>query len=114
MATQLPGRDSITSSAGSTAWGRTPPRWWRSESRDAYRRLLAQGWTDAIRQRYPAERVYTFWDYFRNAWGRNAGLRIDYLFLNSTAARRLVDAGVDRDVRGGRKQATMPRLDRTR
>ena len=73
------------------------------ESREAYRRLLAQGWTDAIRQRYPAERVYTFWDYFRNAWGRNAGLRIDHLLLNPTAARRLVDAGVDRDVRGWEK-----------
>jgi len=73
------------------------------ESREAYRRLLAQGWTDAIRQLYPAERVYTFWDYFRNAWGRNAGLRIDHLLLNPTAARRLVDAGVDRDVRGWEK-----------
>src|SRR5436309_1087403 len=64
------------------------------ESREAYRRLLAQGWTDAIRHLYPTERVYTFWDYFRNAWGRNAGLRIDHLLLNKAAARRLVTAGV--------------------
>jgi exodeoxyribonuclease III len=73
------------------------------ESREAYRRLLAQGWTDAIRHRHPAERIYTFWDYFRNGWGRNAGLRIDHLLLNPAAARRLADAGVDRDVRGWEK-----------
>ena len=73
------------------------------ESREAYRRLLAQGWTDAIREGYPAERIYTFWDYFRNAWARNAGLRIDHLLLNPSAARRLVDSGVDRDVRGWEK-----------
>jgi exodeoxyribonuclease III len=73
------------------------------ESREAYRRLLAQGWTDAIRHLYPEERVYTFWDYFRNAWGRNAGIRIDHLLLNRAVARRLIAAGVDRDVRGWAK-----------
>jgi exodeoxyribonuclease-3 len=73
------------------------------ESREAYRRLLGQGWTDAIRHLYPDERVYTFWDYFRNAWGRNAGIRIDHLLLNRAAARRLLAAGVDRDVRGWEK-----------
>jgi exodeoxyribonuclease III len=73
------------------------------ESREAYRRLLAQGWTDAIRHLHPEERVYTFWDYFRNAWGRNAGLRIDHLLLNRAAARRLIVAGADRDVRGWEK-----------
>jgi exodeoxyribonuclease-3 len=72
----------------------------RPESRAAYRRLLAQGWTDAIRHLDPHGRVYTYWDYFRNAWGRNAGLRIDHLLLNPAAARRLAAAGVDRDVRG--------------
>lgn len=54
---------------------------------------------------YPAERVYTFWDYFRNAWGRNAGLRIDHLLLNPAASSRLVDAGVNRDVRGWEKSS---------
>jgi exodeoxyribonuclease-3 len=73
------------------------------ESREAYRRLLAQGWTDAIRHLHPMDRVYTFWDYFRNAWGRNAGLRIDHLLLNRTAARGLGAAGVDRNVRGWEK-----------
>jgi exodeoxyribonuclease-3 len=70
------------------------------ESRAAYARLLAQGWTDAIRHLHPDEAIYTFWDYFRNAWGRNAGLRIDHLLLSPTAAPRLEAAGVDRDVRG--------------
>jgi exodeoxyribonuclease-3 len=73
------------------------------ESREAYRRLLAQGWTDAIRHLHPTERVYTFWDYFRNSWGRNAGLRIDHLLLNKAAAKRLLAAGVDRHVRGWEK-----------
>ena len=70
------------------------------ESREAYRRLLAQGWSDAIRHLHPDEPIYTFWDYFRNAWGRNAGLRIDHLLLSPAAAPRLRAAGVDRDVRG--------------
>ena len=70
------------------------------ESREAYRRLLAQGWEDAIRQLHPDEQIYTFWDYFRNAWSRNAGLRIDHLLLSPAAAPRLRAAGVDRDVRG--------------
>ena len=55
---------------------------------------------DAVRPLHPDERIYTFWDYFRNAWARNAGLRIDHLLLSSAVARRLVDAGVDREVRG--------------
>ena len=70
------------------------------ESREAYARLLEQGWTDAIRAMHPDERVYTFWDYFRNAWGRNAGLRIDHLLLSPAVAPRLEAAGVDREVRG--------------
>jgi exodeoxyribonuclease-3 len=70
------------------------------ESREAYRRLLAQGWTDAIRHLHAEEPIYTFWDYFRNAWGRNAGLRIDHLLLSPSAAPRLREAGVDREVRG--------------
>jgi exodeoxyribonuclease-3 len=70
------------------------------QSRDAYGRLLAQGWTDAIRHLHPGEPVYTFWDYFRDRWQRNAGLRIDHLLLNAPAAQRLLEAGVDREQRG--------------
>jgi exodeoxyribonuclease-3 len=70
------------------------------ESRERYRRLLAQGWVDAIRTLHPDERIYTFWDYFRNHWQRNAGLRIDHLLLNRRSAPRLRDAGVDAWVRG--------------
>ena len=70
------------------------------EPREAYRRLLAQGWLDTLRHLYPDEPIYTFWDYFRNAWGRNAGLRIDHLLLSPQAAERLEGAGVDREVRG--------------
>jgi exodeoxyribonuclease-3 len=73
------------------------------ESRDAYRRLLAQGWTDAIRARHPDAAIYTFWDYMRNRWPRDAGLRIDHLLLSPSIADRLVDAGVDREVRGREK-----------
>jgi len=73
------------------------------ESRAAWRRLLEQGWTDAIRTRHPNDPVYTFWDYFRNRWARNAGLRIDHLLLSPDAAPRLEDAGVDRAVRGREK-----------
>ena len=82
-----------------------PERWrddalMQPESRAAYARLLAQGWTDAIRHFHPDERIYTFWDYWRNAWGRDAGLRIDHLLLSEEAAPRLTAAGVDREVRG--------------
>lgn len=73
---------------------------YRAEVRAAFAELVAQGWTDAIRQRHPGARVYTFWDYFRNAWPRNAGLRLDHLLLSPRVARRLVDAGVDAHVRG--------------
>jgi exodeoxyribonuclease-3 len=70
------------------------------ESRAAFRRLLDQGWTDAIRTLHPAEPMYTFWDYKRDRWRRNAGLRLDHLLLSAPLASRLADAGVDRDVRG--------------
>jgi exodeoxyribonuclease-3 len=73
------------------------------ESRAAYERLLAQGWTDAIRARHPDERIYTFWDFFRNHFQRNAGLRIDHLLLSRDLAPRLIDANVDRWVRGQEK-----------
>ena len=75
----------------------------RPESRAAYRQLLAQGWTDALRHLHPGVPMYTFWDYTSGAWRRNAGLRIDHLLLNPAAAARLTAAGVDRHVRGWEK-----------
>ena len=72
-------------------------------SRAAYQKLLSQGWTDAIRTLHPDEAIYTFWDYFRNAYARNAGIRIDHFLLNAPAAKMLVAAGVERDVRGWEK-----------
>jgi exodeoxyribonuclease-3 len=85
-----------------------PERWlddalFRPEVREAYRRLVAQGWTDALRSLHPGERIYTFWDYFRNAYGRDAGLRIDHLLLSPSIAPRLEAANVDRQVRGWEK-----------
>jgi exodeoxyribonuclease-3 len=70
------------------------------ETRDAWQRLLKQGWADAIRELHPEEAIYTFWDYFRNHWQRNAGLRIDFLLLNKALRPALVETGVDRWVRG--------------
>jgi exodeoxyribonuclease-3 len=69
------------------------------EPRACYQRLLAQGWTDALRARHPESPQFTFWDYLREAWGRDAGLRLDHLLLSPSLAPRLVDAGVDRWVR---------------
>ena len=70
------------------------------QSRKSFQRLLKQGWVDAIRIKHPAAPMYTFWDYMRNRWPRDAGLRIDHLLLSAEAARRLTDSGVDRDCRG--------------
>ncbi|HWT39580.1 MAG TPA: exodeoxyribonuclease III, partial [Paraburkholderia sp.] len=61
---------------------------------------LEQGWTDALHKRFPDEQVFTFWDYFRQHWERNSGLRIDHLLLNKPVAALMRDAGVDRWVRG--------------
>jgi exodeoxyribonuclease-3 len=69
-------------------------------SRAAFKSLLAQGWSDAIRDTYPAKPMYTFWDYKRNRWPRDAGLRLDHLLLSPQLAPRLVKAGVDRKIRG--------------
>lgn len=85
-----------------------PERWvddalFRPEVRDAYKNLVAQGWTDALRKLHPDEVIYTFWDYFRNAYGRNAGLRIDHFLLNPQLVKRLKSCGVDRHVRGWEK-----------
>ncbi|WP_267381715.1 MULTISPECIES: exodeoxyribonuclease III [unclassified Sphingomonas] len=73
------------------------------ESRAAYRRLLAQGWTDALRTRAPGGGVWTFWDYQAGAWQRDAGFRIDHMLLSPQAADRLVDAGVDKAYRAREK-----------
>lgn len=81
------------------------PKSWRKDallqpqSRERYQRLLAQGWTDSLRDVFGEERVYTFWDYFRQHWQRDAGLRIDHLLVNAELAPRLSEAGVDRWVR---------------
>jgi exodeoxyribonuclease-3 len=82
-----------------------PERWvddalFRVEVRAAFDQLLKQGWTDALRTLHPDQTIYTFWDYFRNAYGRDAGLRIDHLLLNPAIRQRLAASGVDRDVRG--------------
>jgi len=70
------------------------------ESRARYAHLIRQGWSDAIRTSHPDEPMYSYWSYLRNRWPRDAGLRIDHLLLSKQAAKRLVAAGVDREVRG--------------
>jgi exodeoxyribonuclease-3 len=85
-----------------------PERWrddalFAPEVRALYARLVAQGWTDSLRHLHPGEAIYTFWDYFRNAYGRDAGLRIDHLLLSPALAPGLAAAGVDRHVRGWEK-----------
>lgn len=72
----------------------------RPESKAVYQHIIDQGWTDAIRTLHPHERIYTFWDYLRDAYGRNAGLRLDHFLLNPKIARRLKTAAVDKQVRG--------------
>jgi exodeoxyribonuclease-3 len=69
-------------------------------ARAAFRTLLEQGWTDALREHHPEERIYTFWDFMRNRWPRDAGLRLDHLLLSEPLRQRLQDARVDREVRG--------------
>ena len=70
------------------------------KSRAAFGRLVKQGWTDAIRALHPEQRIYTYWDYMRNRWPRDAGLRLDHLLLSDDLAKRLIASGVDREVRG--------------
>jgi exodeoxyribonuclease-3 len=87
-----------------------PERWvddalFRPETRAAFKTLVDQGWTDAIRKLYPDEKIYTFWDYFRNAYERDAGLRIDHFLLSPQVDKRLKAAGVDRHVRGWEKSS---------
>jgi len=85
-----------------------PHRWvddalFRTEVREGYAQLLAQGWTDALRARHPEERIYTFWKYFPRYFARDEGLRIDHLLLSPAVVPHLRNAGVDRDVRGWEK-----------
>ena len=85
-----------------------PERWvddalFRPEVREAYRELVALGFVDALRALHPEQRIYTFWKYLRNAFERDAGLRIDHLLLSPPLASRLTGAGVDRDVRAREK-----------
>ena len=87
-----------------------PERWvddalFRPETRAAFKKLVAQGWTDAIRKLYPDQKIYTFWDYFRNAYARDAGLRIDHFLLSPQLNGRLTAGGVDRHVRGWEKSS---------
>jgi exodeoxyribonuclease-3 len=87
-----------------------PERWvkdalFRPETRAAFKKLVDQGWIDAIRKLYPTQKIYTFWDYFRNAYERDAGLRIDHFLLSPQLDRRLTAAGVDRHVRGWEKSS---------
>jgi exodeoxyribonuclease-3 len=85
-----------------------PERWvddalFRIETREAFARLTGQGWSDAVRFLHPDAQIYTFWDYFRDAYARDAGLRIDHLLLNPAVKDRLLSASVDRGVRGWEK-----------
>ena len=85
-----------------------PERWvedalFRPEVRAAFKVWMEQGWTDAMRKLYPEEKIYTYWDYFRNAYGRDAGMRIDHFLLSPNLSGRLTGAGVNREVRGWEK-----------
>jgi exodeoxyribonuclease III len=85
-----------------------PERWVKDavffpEAREAFQRLLKQGWIDAIRTLYPDEKIFTYWDYFRNAFSRDAGIRMDHLLLSPDLKKRLKGGGVDRYVRAWEK-----------
>lgn len=87
-----------------------PERWiddalFRPEVKEAYKELLSQGWADAIRKLHPDEKIFTFWDYFRNAYARDAGLRIDHFLLSPKLAKRLRACGVNKNVRGWEKSS---------
>ncbi|WP_293952732.1 MULTISPECIES: exodeoxyribonuclease III [unclassified Sphingobacterium] len=75
------------------------------EVREAFSLLLTDGWQDAIRSLFPDKEVYTFWDYFRHAYARNAGMRIDHILLSPSIQARLMEGGIDRDVRGWEKSS---------
>jgi exodeoxyribonuclease-3 len=85
-----------------------PERWAKDalfspEAREKFRQLVGQGWTDALRKLHPDERIYTFWHYWRNAFERDAGIRIDHALLSPSLAPKLKAVGVDRTPRGWEK-----------
>lgn len=85
-----------------------PERWVKDavffpESKAAYAKLLKQGWTDSIRSLYPNEKIFTYWDYFRNAFARDAGIRMDHILLSPGLEKRLKKGAVDKHVRGWEK-----------
>lgn len=85
-----------------------PERWVRDavffpESKAAYAALLKQGWIDTIRALYPGEKIFTYWDYFRNAFARDAGIRMDHILINPALKKRLQSGAVDKHVRGWEK-----------
>jgi exodeoxyribonuclease III len=85
-----------------------PERWVKDavffpEAKAAYKRLLKQGWTDAIRKLYPDQKIFTYWDYFRNAFARNAGIRMDHVLLSPKLKTKLKNGGVDTEVRSWEK-----------
>jgi exodeoxyribonuclease-3 len=85
-----------------------PERWVKDavffpEAKAAYQRILKQGWIDAIRYLFPEEKIFTYWDYFRNAFARDAGIRMDHILLSPELKKRLLDGGVDRNVRSWEK-----------
>jgi exodeoxyribonuclease-3 len=87
-----------------------PERWvtdalFLPQTRSVFQAIVSQGWTDAVRKLYPEQKFYTFYDYFRNAYGRDAGLRIDHFLLSPQLSNRLVAAGTDREVRGWEKSS---------
>jgi exodeoxyribonuclease-3 len=87
-----------------------PERWvtdalFLPQTRSAFQAIVSHGWTDAVRKLYPEQKFYTFYDYFRNAYGRDAGLRIDHFLLSPQLSNRLVAAGTDREVRGWEKSS---------
>jgi exodeoxyribonuclease-3 len=85
-----------------------PERWVNDavffpEPRAAYQRLLKQGWIDSIRVLYPKDKIFTYWDYFRNAYSRDAGIRMDHILLSPDLEKKLKKGGVHRQVRGWEK-----------
>ena len=85
-----------------------PERWakdalYSPEAKERFRKLVDQGWTDALRSLHPKQRIYTFWHYWRQSFERDAGIRIDHALLSPALAETLRKAGVDRDPRSWEK-----------
>lgn len=87
-----------------------PEKWednalFRPEIRKAYQQLIKNGWTDSLRTLFPDEIIYTFWDYLYRSFDRNAGMRLDHIFLSPYLKARLKNGGVDKHVRGWEKSS---------